>query len=80
MRLPSLEVPVATYTGHRCELLGDTVAFDQVTLGQKYSSHDVYISKMKEAIEKAVDKGCLIRADAEHLIMRAISSSIVGSL
>lgn len=80
LRLPPLEVPVATYTGNRCELLGDTVAFDQVTLGQKYSSHDVYISKMNEAIEKSVGNGYLLRADAEDLIRRAINSNIGESL
>jgi hypothetical protein len=80
LRLPPIDVPVATYTGNRCGLFGDTVAFDPVTLGTLYPSHDTYVDAMQAATDAAVAAGFLLPPDAEELMDRARASTIGTSV
>jgi hypothetical protein len=75
-RLPPLDVPVATYVGNRCQVLGTTVPFDPARVKQLYASHEDYVLKMQQATNAAVARGWLLPADAQDLMRRASESSI----
>lgn len=76
LRLPPLDVPVATYAATTCGLFGSTVAFDLLTLAQLYPSHDDYVTKMQAATDRAVAAGFLLPHDAEELMTLAGASSV----
>jgi hypothetical protein len=76
LRLPPLDVPVATYAATTCGLFGSTVAFDPLTLAQLYPSHDDYVTKMQAATDRAVAAGFLLPHDAEELMTLARASSV----
>jgi Alpha/beta hydrolase domain len=76
LRLPPLDVPVATYAATTCGLFGSTVAFDPLTIAQLYPSHDGYVTKMQAATERAVAAGFLLPHDAEELMTLARASSV----
>jgi hypothetical protein len=76
LRLPPLDVPVATYAATTCGLFGSTVAFDPVTLAQLYPSHDDYVTKMRAATDQTVAAGFLLPHDAEELMTLARASSV----
>lgn len=80
MRLPPIDVPVATYTGNSCELLGDTRAFDPIDLSQRYRTHEAYVAAMRAATVAALEAGYLLAPDAEELMSRVRASSIGGPL
>ena len=79
LRLPPIDVPVATYLGDSCALLGSTVAFDPVRLALLYPTHDDYVAAMRAAITTAVDHGYLLEVDAEDL-RRLAEESPVGRM
>jgi hypothetical protein len=76
LRLPPIDVPVATYTGDNCGLFGDTRAFDPLTLASRYPTHAAYVSAMQAATGAAVAAGHLLPTDAEELMARAEASTI----
>lgn len=76
LRLPPIEVPVATYLGDACVLFGATLPFDPATLRELYPSHDDYVAELREATDRAVAQGVLLPADAADLIRRAEASTI----
>jgi Alpha/beta hydrolase domain len=76
LRLPPLDVPVATYAATTCGLFGSTVAFDPATLAQLYPSHDDYVTKMQAATDRTVAAGFLLPHDAEELMTLARASSV----
>ena len=76
LRLPPVDVPVATYLGDACALLGSTVTFDPVRLALRYSSHDDYVARMATAIDAAVSNGYLLAVDGADLLRLAQESSI----
>jgi hypothetical protein len=76
LRLPPLDVPVATYPATACGLFGLTVAFDPVKLSQLYPTHDDYVTKMQEATDRTVAAGFLLPHDAEELMSLARASSV----
>jgi hypothetical protein len=79
LRLPPIDVPVATYMGHDCYLQGETIPFAPLKLRQLYPSHAVYVHKLQVATEAAVAKGYLLAADACDLMTRAQRSTIGGT-
>jgi hypothetical protein len=76
LRLPPLDVPVATYAATTCGLFGATVAFDPVTLSGLYPSHEDYVTRMQAATDRTVAAGFLLPNDAEELMTLARASSI----
>ena len=76
LRLPPLDVPVATYAATTCGLFGATIAFDPVTLAQLYPSHDDYVEKMQAATDRAVSAGFLLPNDAAELMTLARASMV----
>jgi hypothetical protein len=71
VRLPPVEVPVATYVTTACGLGGITIPFSAVQLVQRYPTHAVYLAKMRAATAKSVKAGFLLPADAKDLLERA---------
>lgn len=80
LRLPPLDVPVATYTGDRCGLFGDTVQFDPLELSARYPTHEAYVSAMQEATDAAVEAGYMLPPGAAELMRRARESDIGKSV
>lgn len=77
LRLPPIEVPVATYAARECGgLFGETRQFDQATLDERYPSHADYVEQMEAATKEAQKAGWLLEPDAEELLDRARSSPI----
>jgi hypothetical protein len=76
LRLPPIEVPIATYLGDVCELFGATIPFDPATLRELYPTHGDYVAKMQRATDRAVAQGVLLPADGEDLMRRAAGSTI----
>jgi hypothetical protein len=79
LRLPPIDVPVATYTGEACPLIGSTVAFDKETLQRLYHSHDDYVAKMQAATDAAVAKQYILPEDAADLMTRVQGAEIPPS-
>ncbi len=78
LRLPPIDVPVATYDAANCGLTGRTVRFDEATLAERYPSHDVYVDAMEVATGAAVGRGHLRPRDAHYLLERARDSPVGG--
>jgi hypothetical protein len=77
VRLPALEVPVATYRGEFSEgASGSTSAYDRETLAALYESHDDYVAKMRAATDAAVAGGFMVAADRGEWMDRVVSSPI----
>lgn len=71
LRLPPIEVPVATYRSTDCELGGITVPFDPITLQQRYPTYADYEQRLRKATNRAVRKGWLLPVDARDQMRRA---------
>ncbi|MBU2110923.1 MAG: hypothetical protein KKE65_04615, partial [Actinobacteria bacterium] len=71
LRLPPIEVPVATYRSTDCELGGITVPFDPLTLQQRYPTYADYERRLRKASDRAVRKGWLLPVDARDQMRRA---------
>jgi hypothetical protein len=69
-------VPVASYIGDVCSLLGVTIPFDTGRLTQLYPSHKGYVQKMQLATDSAVARGWLLPEDGQDLMRRATTSLI----
>ncbi|WP_345889649.1 alpha/beta hydrolase domain-containing protein [Spongiibacter thalassae] len=78
MRLPFMDVPVATYIGVTCSLFGKSIPFSLAKNMTLYESEDDYISKLSAAVNKAVEDGVLLREDAEDMMRRACAFPVVG--
>lgn len=77
VRLPPIEVPVATYSARSCgALFGETEQFDQATLEERYPSHEAYVDAFEAATKAARRAGWLLETDADELLERARSSPI----
>jgi len=89
VRLPELEVPIASYTngnsavggqdfiaGMACGLGGATEKFSAEKLLQLYPTHDDYVQKYTTAAEQAVADGVLLEEDAEAAIEAAKNAPI----
>jgi hypothetical protein len=47
-----------------CSLFGSTRAFPTEVLVERYGSREAYLERVDEAIERSVDEGFLLEADA----------------
>lgn len=79
LRLPIVEVPVATYNGETCIQAGTTVAFGADELAGRYPTHAAYVDQLLAAVDEAVDAGFLVCQDAETIMRKASESDIGGT-
>ena len=70
IRMPPIEVPVATYESNACELGGLTVPFSDQQIQALYPTFDRYQRLMKRATNRAVKRGWLLPADARDQMRR----------
>jgi hypothetical protein len=92
IRLPELEVPIATINGlvnpaaptappvfqSFCRLFGRTIEFSPADLAARYPSHDGYVEDYVRAANQAVRAGFLLAPDAQVLKAVAAASDIGG--
>ncbi len=87
LRLPDLDVPIATYSGAglggqgllgigACLLLGRTTPLPAATLKQLYPDHAAYVEKYTAAARSARDNGALLPADYELAVAAAAAAPI----
>jgi len=74
IRLPPIDVPVATYVTNPCQLGGITVPFSDVQLRLLYPTFADYFAKMKDATARSVAAGWLLPDDGVDLIRRACAA------
>lgn len=70
IRLPPIDVPVASYLSDACNLGGITLPFTDLQLQQMYPTHADYYCKMKAATQRSIDQGFLLPEDVEDLMRR----------
>ena len=70
IRLPPIEVPVATYESTSCNLGGITIPFTDAQVQQLYPTFADYQTKMRRATDRAVRRGWLLRPDAVDQMRR----------
>jgi hypothetical protein len=76
LRLPPLDVPVATYYGATCTLFGMNVPLAPSVLNELYPTDEDYVSKMQAATDAAVSRGWMVPQDAAELMSLAERSAI----
>ena len=74
LRLPPVDVPIATYSGTDCGLLGSTTPFPKALRRQLYGNKLHYLAAMKKQIGTARARGFLTEGDASDLLQRALSA------
>jgi hypothetical protein len=70
VRLPPIDVPVATYAGTDCSpptIMGSTHKFDPARLASLYPTHDDYMDKMAAATRNALDRGWMLPPEATEM-------------
>lgn len=77
LRLPIIDVPVATYDGEGCVFGGTSAPFPPERLAELYPTHQSYVEQLLAATDEAVSNGILLCRDAET-IMRKASESFIG--
>ena len=92
IRLPQLEAPTATLDGRAnapagsgneggvrnfCFLFGHTVPFDPATLASLYPTHEEFVSRFGAAVDRLVQDGFLLQAEADAA-RRAARESPIG--
>lgn len=78
LRLPPIDVPVASYDARSCGQRGRTDRFDEATLDELYPTNTHYVEAMRAATDAAVERGHLLPMDAEELVDRAADSPVGG--
>jgi Alpha/beta hydrolase domain len=82
IRLPQVEVPVATLSGEPgggpgfCSLFGSTTAFDAARLASLYRTHEDYVKAFSKATDRAQRDGFLLPADAREAKAEARRSAV----
>jgi hypothetical protein len=86
IRSPQVDVPIAALggttnsgtppLGQFCRLFGTTVPLTAPQLAALYKSHDDFVAKWKQAIERAVKAGFLLQPDAKELQSAADNAKI----
>jgi hypothetical protein len=76
LRLPPIQVPVATYSATTCGLLGSTTPFLPTQLLELYPTHESYVAKMQAATDRAVRDRIMVQADADQM-MRKVRRSVI---
>ncbi|HEX9683660.1 MAG TPA: alpha/beta hydrolase domain-containing protein [Acidimicrobiales bacterium] len=74
MRLPPVEVPVATYRSTDCGLGGVTVPFLEPQLWERYPTFVDYWEAMAAATDQAVEKEWMLPADAADQMERVCAA------
>ena len=74
IRLPPMDVPVASYLSTACVLSGITLPFPDLQLQQMYGSHAAYYEQMADKTDDAVTAGWLLPEDAIDLMARACAA------
>lgn len=77
LRLPFIEVPVASYDGEAWIMAGTTIALPAARLAELYPTHQAYLERLKAATDDAVEERYLRCPDAET-ILRVASASTIG--
>ena len=75
IRLPPIEVPVASYRSDLCDLGGITIPFTELQLQQRYPTHAAYYCQMKAATARSLAEGFLLPEDAADLMQRVEQSA-----
>ena len=70
IRMPPVEVPVATYLTTACGLGGITAPFTDAQVQALYPTFAVYQDKMRRATDRAVRRGWLLPPDARDQMRR----------
>jgi hypothetical protein len=73
IRLPPIEVPVASYLSTACPLGGLTIPFTNREIRALHPSFDSYQRRMARATDTAVRRGWLLRPDAVDQMRRVCS-------
>jgi hypothetical protein len=82
LRLPQIEVPIATNNGADnggpsfCVLYGFYNQFPEATLQSLYPTHEAYVDAFKHATYKALKDGYIVKGDVEEMIGEAIKAEI----
>jgi hypothetical protein len=90
IRLPELEVPTATITGiantappgapslfqNFCRLFGQTHVFTPAQLASLYPTHQDYVERYGNAVDAAVARHFILRADGDVLKATAAAAPI----
>jgi hypothetical protein len=82
LRLPQIDVPIATNNGADnggpafCVLYGYFTLFDDATLQSLYPSHHAYFNAFKKATYKALKAGYIVKEDVEEMLLEAANSDI----
>ena len=89
IRLAAVAAPLARNTGdnvgsapsngvgeRNCRLMGSSEPFDAARLASLYPTHDVYVAKVREATEKLMKTGFIVKADADATIRDAEKSTV----
>ncbi len=94
IRLPYVDVPLATYLGWNltrapyakgalCSVTGSTLPFpatraereatgdSRLSVNERYSSHEDYVNKVTNAVQRMVDKHWLLEEDFDHYVETA---------
>lgn len=74
IRLPPIEVPVASYRSDLCNLGGITIPFSDLQLQARYPTHADYYCKMKAATQRSIDEGFLLAEDGDELMARVAAA------
>ena len=86
IRSPQVDVPIAALggttntgkgpIGQFCRLFGTTVPLTPEQISALYPSHDAFVAKWKEAVDRAVKAGFLLPPDAKELQSAAETAKI----
>jgi hypothetical protein len=81
IRLAEHAVPTATNTGLNagagfCRLYGSHEPFDPATIATLYPTHQAYVAAVREATERNLKAGYILKADADQTMAAAERSSI----
>ena len=75
IRMPPVEVPVATYRSTTCPLGGITQPFPDSQLTDLYGDFTTYQAKMRAATDTAVRRGWLLPPDAVDMMRRVCTAA-----
>jgi Alpha/beta hydrolase domain len=85
IRTPSVDVPVQTLSGESqvqsaplCAIFGSTVPFEAATLASLYPTKDAYLRAFDKALDRAIDKGFVRRADRAEYAAEAREVTLPG--
>ena len=72
-------MPVATYVGSTCGLMGSSVPLLAAHAGVMYPTHADYVTRVRAAAERAVTRGYLLPKDAVSTSKVALTGTAVES-